>query len=154
MDVKRTRNGALERVEIYLHSLIRFHCTGILRSGYSDSLQGLDGPAIESRCGRDFPHPSIPALRPTQRPAQWVPGLFTGVKWPGRGVDHPPRSSAEVKERVELYLYSSSGPSWQSIGWPLSLPLHTNAYRGCTVTCGVTWPHHKYIDGTRKQGTT
>ena len=26
---------------------------------------GLDGPGIESRCGRDFPHPSRPALEPT-----------------------------------------------------------------------------------------
>jgi len=37
---------------------------------------------------------------------------FSGVKRPGRGVDHPPPSIAEVKERVELYLYSPSGPSW------------------------------------------
>jgi hypothetical protein len=29
-------------------------------------------------------------------------GSFPGVKRPGRGVDHPPPSSAEVKERVEL----------------------------------------------------
>jgi hypothetical protein len=26
--------------------------------------------------------------------------------------DHPPSSSARVKERVELYLYSPSEPSW------------------------------------------
>jgi hypothetical protein len=39
-------------------------------------------------------------------------GSFPGVKRPGRGVDHPPPSSARVKERVELYLYSPSGPSW------------------------------------------
>jgi hypothetical protein len=32
-------------------------------------------------------------------------GLFPGVKQPGRGVDHPPPSSAKVKERVQLYLY-------------------------------------------------
>jgi hypothetical protein len=36
---------------------------------------------------------------------------FLGVKRPGRGVNHPPPSNAEVKERVELYLYSSSGSS-------------------------------------------
>jgi hypothetical protein len=33
-------------------------------------------------------------------------GSFLGVKWPGHGVDHPSPSSGEVKERVELYLYS------------------------------------------------
>jgi len=43
-------------------------------------------------------------------------GFFPGVKWPGCSVDHPPPSSAEVKERVELYLYSPSGPSWLVLG--------------------------------------
>jgi hypothetical protein len=36
-------------------------------------------------------------------------------RWP------PTPSSAEVKERVELYLYSPCGPSWPILGWPLPL---------------------------------
>ena len=44
-------------------------------------------------------------------------GSLLGIKRPGRGIDHPPPSSAEVKERVGLYLYSLSGPSWPFIEW-------------------------------------
>jgi hypothetical protein len=86
---------------------------------------GLDGPVIESRWGRGFPHPSRPALGLTQPPIQWVTGIFPGVKRPGGGVDHPPLCKAEVKERVELYLYSPSGSLWPVRRWPLHLSLPT-----------------------------
>ena len=33
-------------------------------------------------------------------------GSYPEIKRPRRGVDHPPPSSADVKERVEIYLYS------------------------------------------------
>ena len=41
---------------------------------------------------------------PEAHPASYTMGTgsFPGVKRPGRGVDHPPISSAKVKERVEL----------------------------------------------------
>jgi hypothetical protein len=62
------------------------------------------GPRIQSRWGRDFSHSSIPALGPTQPPLQWEPGLFPGVKLSVRGVDYPPTSSADVKERVDEWV--------------------------------------------------
>ena len=65
---------------------------------------GLHSPGIESWWGLDFLHPSRLAHPVGTR-------SFPGVRRPGRGVDHPPQYSAEVKERVELYLYSTSGPS-------------------------------------------
>jgi len=63
---------------------------------------------------------SAPAQNgPWAHPASYRIGYwvsFPGVKEPEHGVDQPPPSSAEVKERVELYLYSPSGPLWPVIG--------------------------------------
>jgi len=55
---------------------------------------------------------------PGSHPASYTMGTgsFPGVKWPGRGVNHSPPSSAEVKKRVELYLYSPFGTSWPVLG--------------------------------------
>jgi hypothetical protein len=51
---------------------------------------------------------------PGAHPASYTMGTgsFPGVKQPGRGVDHPPPSSTEIEVRVEVYLYSTSGPLW------------------------------------------
>ena len=60
---------------------------------------GLDGPGIESRWRRDFPHLSRPALGPTQLPVQWS---FPGVKC-GRGVTlnpHPLLAPRSWKSRA------------------------------------------------------
>jgi hypothetical protein len=39
---------------------------------------GQDGPGIESRWRRDFPHLFRPALGSTQPPVQWIQGLSRG----------------------------------------------------------------------------
>jgi hypothetical protein len=70
----------------------------------------MGGGGFESRQGLGIFHYSAasrPVLGPTQPPIQRVPGaLSLGVKWQGRVANHPPPSSAEVKECLELYLHS------------------------------------------------
>jgi hypothetical protein len=97
---------------------------------------GLDGRGVESRWGREFPHPSRPAVRPTQPPIQgyWV---FAGGKAAGAWCLPPTPSSAEVKEIVELYLYSPFGPSWPLLGWTL----------GLVWTLELTYGLWKIVDG-------
>jgi hypothetical protein len=74
----------------------------ILRKKHSD---------LEKDC---FAHAAGTALGLTRPPIQWVPeSLSLGVKRLGREADHSPPSSAEVKERVELYLRFPNTPSWR-----------------------------------------
>jgi len=47
--------------------------------------------------------------------------VYQVVKQPGHSIDHPPH--LVLTERVELYLYSLSGPSWPVLGRTLPLPL-------------------------------
>ena len=84
---------------------------------------GLDGSGIESQWGARFSAPIQTCFEAHPSSYAMGTGSFPGVKRPGRGVDHPPPSCAEVKESVELYLYSPSGPSWSVLGWTLPLPL-------------------------------
>ena len=70
----------------------------------------LDGPGIESQWGEIF---RTLQTGPGAHPASCTMGTgsFRAVKRPERGVDHSSPYSAEVKERVGTYLYSSSGSS-------------------------------------------
>ena len=60
-------------------------------------------------------------------------GSFPGVKQPGRGVDHPTPSSAEVKERVECTFYSLSVPL------PIVSVLFLLIYVLFDCVCNVDW---------------
>ena len=71
---------------------------------------GLEGPGIESRCWRDFPHLSRPAPRPTQPPVKWV-RAFPGSKG-GRGVvltTHPYLMPRFTKKSRAIPLCSLKG---------------------------------------------
>jgi hypothetical protein len=101
----------------------------------------LGCPGIESRCGRDLPHLTRPALGHTLPPIQLVPRL----KRPGFVVDHVPSSSAEVKERVELYFYSRWACSrvnctfltalevWHCFVFALNMPARPSGVCACGV---------------------
>jgi len=92
-------------------------------SGSAATRYGLDGRGIESRWEARF---TVPVQTGRGAHSLLYNGYrvsFPGVKRQGRGVDHPPRSRDEVKETVELYRYSSSGPSWPILGLSLPVPL-------------------------------
>ena len=98
--------------------LYRYLLQYMLVARYSDSLRaGRSGDRMP--VGAIFSAPV--QTGPGAHPASYIMGTgsFPGVKRPGSGVEHPPPSTAEVEGRVELYLYSPSGPSWPVLRWNL-----------------------------------
>ena len=67
----------------------------------------------------------------TQPPVKSAPSLFPGVKRPGRGLDHPFPSSTEVKDKVELYIYFPSRPSWHVLDGTLTIYFIQNLIEEC-----------------------
>ena len=61
---------------------------------------GLDGPGIESRWGREARFSAPVTTDPGVHPASHTmgTGTFSGVKWPGIGVDHPPYLAPKLKK--------------------------------------------------------
>ena len=92
---------------------------------------GLDDPGIESRWGGVIFSAPV-HTGPGAHPASYTMGnvSFSGVKRPGPGVDHRLPFSADVKERVELYFYSTFGPSWPVLGRTFYLYLYLYVFRG------------------------
>ena len=73
-------------------------------SRYSDSLRaGRSGDRIPVKARFSAPVQTGPGAQPAYH--TMGTGSFPRAKRSGRGADHWPPSSAEVKERVELYLY-------------------------------------------------
>ena len=93
------RRLKVNSIKQFSHFVVRGSSVGIA------TRYRLDGPRIESRWGG--PRFSAPVQTgPGAHPASHTTGTgsFPGVKRPGRGVDHPPPSSAEVKERIAIPL--------------------------------------------------
>jgi len=104
-----------QNVQLKFHSIFLheegFYCVG----RYSDLLRaGRSGDRIP--VGAIFSAPVQTGSG--AHPASYTMGTgsFPGLKPPGRDVDNPPPSSAQVKERVGLYLYFPSGLSWPVLG--------------------------------------
>ena len=83
----------------------------------------LDCPGIEFRWGRDFSAPV--QTEPGTHPASYIMGTGSFLLGKSAGACRLPRtpSSAEVEGRVELYICSSSGPSWPVLGRTLTFYL-------------------------------
>ena len=91
------------RISRYSLFILTFRSILVLYYAGRDSViviatsSGLEGPGIESRWGRDFPHPFRPALGPTRPPIQYTSGLFPEHKTAGRGVNQHSHLAPRLK---------------------------------------------------------
>ena len=92
--IKPNYRNTKRRYTLQLH--FRSACSDLLRAGRS-------GDRIPVRARFSAPVQTGPGAHPAS--CTMSTGSFPGVKWLGRGVDHPPSPRAECKERVELYVY-------------------------------------------------
>jgi len=87
----------------------------------------LDGPGLNTGGGEIFCTCPDRPWGPSSLLYKWYRVFPRGKEWPGRDADPSPPSSAVVKERVELYLYSPYGPY--------------GLYRASVPVQGCTLPH-------------
>ena len=136
------KNRSKNRSATSIHTWSRYSSVGITTS------YGFDGPGIESRLGARF---SAPVQTGSEaHPASYTMGTgsFQGIKRTGCGVDHSHPSSAKVKERVELYLYSLSGSSMPVLWWTyLYLYLYIDPHNWVTILS-----HDKILNKYRGAG--
>jgi len=116
-------NCGLQAFFWFLPKLSRY--SNSLRARRSGDRIPLWGEIFRTRPDRPWGPPSLVYMSTRS---------FPGVKRPGRGVDHPPPSGAEVKER-ELCHYTPFGPSWVVLGRPLPFTLYVNLGYICRFYC-------------------
>jgi hypothetical protein len=112
----------LNKINLLKHIVSLFYDMPVWLSRYRDSLQaGKSGNRIPVKARSPAPIQTSPRSHPAS-------SLLPGGKRLGRGVEHIPPSSAEVKERVELYLYWPSRPPWPVLGRNLPFPSTDHAW--------------------------
>ena len=97
-----------------------------LRAGQSGDWIPVGGEIFRTCTNRPWGPPSLVYDGYRVFPEGKAAGAW---RWP------PTPPNAKVKERVQLYLYSPSGPSWPFLGWTLPLPLPL-PYTYMYIKCG------------------
>ena len=121
----------IQFTKIIFKKVIVITWTGIAQSVLATALRtGQSGDRIP--VGARF---SAPVHRPWGPPSLLYNGyrVFPGGKAAGAWRWPPTPSSAEVKERVELYLYSPFGPSWPVLGRALPYFIVLTFRRTCCL---------------------
>jgi len=109
------------------HKIKRNPCSGLVQAYRVVVGWGYQISRPSTHEGGKVSHALRPPLSPRKYSWYSPAPVQTHHVFPGgkaaRACRSPTPSSAVVKERVELYIYSPSGPSWPVLGWALTLLL-------------------------------